>query len=345
MQYAPGGTHTQPSIHNNSRSPRKIDSVVCLELQVPSTSRANTLAGTHRGRPTVEHSRTTNAPLRAEEERMPISRAEGSRRSTEGQAQVYAVREGEELPAGYTYVVRAPVLPAFATRNVRNQTETVDLSTPPEGGAPEAIGEVHTAKRAEAARRSLTRTTNKKAHASFAKEMKDSLAEGRPPAVNASEDQTDLKARWHSAAKEIAYGILDLSKEGWKGYSVFDKTKIHTELNTKYKFDPPVDPKRVDKYLAGHLRSSRAVWKAHWQRHGAGDRHQNCPKIAWDKLIKWWPTEACMEESAEMASRRSAVHSASKTGRKALVDRMDDEVRNYAFAPDYDKLVAVQVQM
>ena len=42
--------------------------------------------------------------------------------------------------------------------------------------------------------------TNKQVHASFAKEMKDSLAEGRPPQINVREDQTHLKARWHCAA-------------------------------------------------------------------------------------------------------------------------------------------------
>lgn len=58
--------------------------------------------------------------------------------------------------------------------------------------------------------------------------MKDSLVERRPPSVNVHEDQTELKARWHSTVKEIAYGIIDLSKDGWKGYFVFDKCKIHT---------------------------------------------------------------------------------------------------------------------
>lgn len=116
--------------------------------------------------------------------------------------------------------------------------------------------------------------------------MKDLLVEGRPPTLNVSEDETHLKARWYAAAKEIAYKLLDLRKEGWRGYSIFDKGKVHKELNAQYKLDPPLDPKRVDKYLAGHLRSSRAVWKAHWQRCGDFDRHHNCPEEAWEKLIQ-----------------------------------------------------------
>lgn len=157
--------------------------------------------------------------------------------------------------------------------------------------------------------------------------MKDSLAVGRPPSINVSEQETHMKVRWHSAAKEVAYKILDMRKEGWKGYSLHDKGKVHKELNEKYKFDPPLDPQRVEKYLAEHLRSSRAVWKTHWLKHGDEDWHHNCPKDAWEQLIQWWPTEACMEESAEMACRGSQVQNSSKTGRKQLVDRMDEQVR------------------
>lgn len=302
-----------------------------LPYQEASTSRGGGAAGTQRGRAGPENSRIATAPVQADAQRTPLSRAEESRRGPQGSAPMLVMREGEELPAGYTYVVRAPSNVVAASRMALNCTEVVDLSTPPKGGGTVAEGDVDGAKRTAAARRRLTRTTNKQANASFAREMKESLAEGRAPAVHNSDDQTHLKAKWHSAAKEIAYGILDLSKEGWKGYSTFEKSKIHTDLNTKYKFDPPLDPKRVEKYLAGHLRSSRAVWKAHWQRHRLQERHHNCPQTAWEKLIKWWPTEACMEESAEMSSRRTAVVNASKTGRKALVDRMDEEVRNIHF--------------
>ena len=77
---------------------------------------------------------------------------------------------------------------------------------------------------------------------------------------------------------------------------MFDKVRVHNELNTRYKFDPPLDSKRVDKYLSTHLRNSRAVWKAHWLRYGNEDMHPNCPEGAWEKLIQWWPTEACATE-------------------------------------------------
>ena len=259
-------------------------------------------------------------------------RADANRARTKAAGEMLALREGQELPEGYTYVTRTPVQDGGGrVRRAGISADTVDLSTPPEGERAVEGGDVETAKRKVAAKRNATRNTNKQANAAFAREMKESLAGGRPPAVNVSEGQTHLKARWHSAAKEVAYNILDLSKDGWKAYSMFEKGKIHKELNEKYKFDPPLDRKRVEKYLAGHLRISRGAWKAHWQKYGDNERHQNCPQDSWEKLIQWWPTEACMEEATNMACRRSLVKNGSKMGRKTLVERMDEEVRNTPF--------------
>ena len=208
----------------------------------------------------------------------------------------------------------------------------MDFTTPPKNEAHMEGGSLNTAKHTAIERKNVTRSTKKHAHTSFAMEMKDSLAEGKPPKVNTSEDQMHLKARWHSATKEVTYHTLDLSKVGWKGYSTFDKGKVHKKLNAQYKFESPLDPKQVDKYLARHLRSSRAVWKTHWQKHGDNKRHHNCPKMAWEKLIQWWPTVACMKEATCMASKRSLVQKSSNSRQKALVDRMDEEVRDTMIA-------------
>jgi hypothetical protein len=140
------------------------------------------------------------------------------------------------------------------------------------------------------------------------------------------EDAKHLKARWHAAAKEVAYKLLDMRKKDWKQYTRFDKERVHKEIDKQYKFDPPLDPDRIDRFLANHLRSARAVWKSHWRRYGDENRHPNCPEEAWAKLILWWPTEACKDQSAAMAGRRSRVHKVSTTGRKGVVDRMEDQV-------------------
>ena len=244
----------------------------------------------------------------------PLNRTTNERTSTALPSRVPALREGDMLPTGNTYVEQSPQPRKIFTA----PTDLVDLCTPP--------SDADTDKRKAAEKRNVTRTMNKQAHAAFVREMKDSLAGGRPPSLNVPESASHLKARWHSAAKDVAYKYLDLRKESWKEYSNFDLGRVHREINQQYKFDPPLEPRRINKYLAGHLRSSRAVWKAHWQQHGDDNRHHNCPEEAWESLIKWWPTQACKDVAADMAHRRKSVHNRSKTGRKPLVERMDDEV-------------------
>lgn len=200
------------------------------------------------------------------------------------------------------------------------------FNTFPKAHVPSTEEGPDTAKSKTATRRNLTRNSNRKANATFAKELKESLATGQPTPMKVAEENTDLKCTWHAAKKELAYKYLDLTKESWKDYNMFEKTTVHNELKEQFKFDPPIDIKRVDKYLSGHLRTSRAVWKAHWKKNGPATKHHNCPQEAWDRLCKWWPTTACQEEAAKMASRHARVERNSKVGRSSLVDRMDEHV-------------------
>ena len=206
--------------------------------------------------------------------------------------------------------------------------ETVDLCTPPRSADQIRPEHVSPAPTSIAAKRNLAKNMNRKANASFAREMKESLAAGRPPTRHVADQQTDLKTRWHAAAKTVAYKLLDLRRDGWKEYTNFDKARVHKELAAVYKFDPPLDEKRVEKYLSGHLRTSRAVWKAHWLKYGESQRHHNCPEEAWEALTKWWPTSKCQTAAADMAARRAKVQTAGASGRTSLIDRMTKEVRN-----------------
>lgn len=238
--------------------------------------------------------------------------------------QIIAVKDGDHIPEGYTIAVQTRDEPEQGGRTPRGVVrDTVDLSTPPKATEVGSAEGPDTAKSRTKARRNLTRNTNRKANATFAKELKDSLASGQPTTIKVAEDQNDLKAAWHAAAKELGYKFLDLTKESWKEYTFHEKNTIHTELNEQYKFNPPIDPKRIDKYLSGHLRASRAVWKAHWKKYGPSQRHHNCPQAVWTKLCLWWPTTACREEAVEMASRRARVEKISTVGRSSLHDRMD----------------------
>ena len=296
---------------------------VLLVLQVASTSRGSSAPSGSRGGGSAGY-RAPHPVRPAGPSRAPNSHREEERRvTTDGGQQVFAIREGEPLPEGFSLVVRAPATPTGTAKPI----PTVDLSTPPERATHMPLEDVDSAKRLAAERRNQTRRSNREANSSLVKEVKEALAEGRPPKVKVSEDHRHLKARWHAAAKEVAYKYLDLTKESWKSYTSHEKSTIRRELDELIKCEPPLDPHVVDKYLAGHLRSARAVWKAHWLQHGDGARHPNCPEVAWENLIKWWATDDCKKEAAAMAHRRSKVANSSRTGRKALKDRMDEQVR------------------
>jgi hypothetical protein len=223
------------------------------------------------------------------------------------------LKERDPIPEGYSLVIETGVEPVPSVRAGQGQArDTVGLITPPKATEPSTKKGADTVKSKTAAQRNSTRNTNKKANTKFARELKDSLATGQPTAIAIAEENNDLKGAWHAAAKEVAYKLLDLTKE----------------LNAQFKFDPPIDSKKIDNFLSSHLRTSRAVWKAHWKKFGPSERHHNCPQGAWDKLCKWWPTAACQEQAAVMASRRARVASHSKVGSRSLLERMDDQVSN-----------------
>jgi hypothetical protein len=304
------------------------EAIDIFPMQVAGTSRGHHDAAGSFGGTSGVNCRTPPGPKTPQTPGITTPSAEERRWTAEGPPNLIAVREGDALPKGYSYDVRAPPNASPAqVASVLNCGDGVDLTKQPDDASHGVGADKGPAKTKAKARRNVARSKNKQALKSYAKEVKDSLAGGRPPCLNVSEDQTHLKSRWQAAAKEIAYKYLDLRKEGWKCYTLFEKTRVHNEVNTAYKFDPPLDPKRIDSYLASHLRSSRAVWKAHWLRYGDHERHHNCPQEAWDGLIKKWPTEACIDQASDMASRRSLVQKPSKNGRKSLMERLDEEVR------------------
>ena len=265
---------------------------VLVVPQVASTSRGITGPSSSRGGGSVGNTSTTPGPIAGAGRNAANPTTQERRVTSDGAPQVLTVCKGDLLPEGYTLVVRAPPTPTATPKSL----EMVDLNTPPNSSTHMAMPDVETSKRRGAEQQNDTKNSNRKANASFAKEVRDSLAQGRPPTLNVNEEETYLKTRWHSAAKEVAYIFLDIRKESWRAYTMFENTLVHKELNVQYKFDSPLDPKRVDKYLCRHLHSARAVWKAHWLQYGDDAWHPNCPEEAWQKLIRWWPSQACREE-------------------------------------------------
>jgi hypothetical protein len=174
--------------------------------------------------------------------------------------QLIALKDGDPIPEGYTFVVgECHEHVASGRTQLQSACETVDLTTPPKATYATGAEGPESEKSKLTRRQNLARNTNMKANTSFAKELKESLATGRPTSIKVAAEQTDLKGAWHAAAKEIAYKLLDLRKESWKDYSIFEKSVVHKELNELILFDPLLDPKRIDKFLSCHLRTLRVV--------------------------------------------------------------------------------------
>jgi hypothetical protein len=288
---------------------------VCV--QEAGTSRGGGGSGKPSGAPNVERSRTSSGTF--------LSPHPGP--STSRTPSIIVLKDGDPIPEGYKYVVQGPTETVPSGRStLRNVTETVDLTTPPKAVVATEGEEGDASKLDSKKKRNLRRNACRKANTTYAKEMKESLASGRPTVMKVTEEQKDLKSIWHAAAKEIAYKLLDLRKETWKDYTPFEKALVHNELNAQFKFDPPLDPKTIDKFLSGHLRTSRAVWKMHWKKYGPDIRHPNCPEEAWAKLVLKWPTDRCKDEAAEMANRRARVERKSTVGRSSLMAWMDATV-------------------
>ena len=233
-------------------------------MQVPSTSRACSGAGTSRGTTADGNCSAAvgsvvlkEAVAQNRDPKLPSNRTEAAPR-------VIALREGDALPEGYTYAVRAGAKIVSTDKTTMKECATVvDLCIPPNACSRGSDGPADATKTAAARRRSRIRKTNKQANATYALQMKELLTGGRTPTITATKTDTHLKSRWHAAAKTIVYNLMEF-KEGWKGYSIFEKGLIHQEPNAQYKFDSPMDLKLMEKYLAGHLRTSRAVWKTQW---------------------------------------------------------------------------------
>ena len=114
-------------------------------LQVATTSRGSSARPLQRGGLAhVPNARTSSGNVAPQAPPTSTTRAEGSRSRKEGPGEILALREGEALPEGYDYVVRTRGNEGAAHgAKAALPRDTVDLTTPPEGG-PSAGGETST---------------------------------------------------------------------------------------------------------------------------------------------------------------------------------------------------------
>lgn len=226
---------------------------------------------------------------------------------------VLLVPHGQEPPAGFEFAV--PLRPPCNEVAVVPPMQVHEHSTThpcPVGDGNAFVARPSRTPGTEIFSKGLKpRTQNRRAHADFTRNYKKSISFGKKRIIKVPKDSgppiQHCKSRWHAAVKEVAYSVLDLRVKDWTLYSKFEKDRLHSELAQQFKFDPPLNENQVEKYIAGHLRGQRCVWKAHWVAHGSDNRHTNCPPEAWATLTKWWSTQAAADEAEEMCVRRAKV--------------------------------------
>lgn len=197
-----------------------------MTLQVASSSKAATRQYTPYDRPPAVNHRPTSAHQGSPNHNNRECRTEQVHSTRGGNHRTNPVRLPETRPRGHTNTTHAPPLVSHAERSpARTHNIPIDVSSPPRGVAQSPRDHVDSASGRPASNRNFARNANRKANASFAREMKESLAGGRPVTYRAPEGQNDLKGRWHAAAKEVAYSVLDLRKEGWRNYNMFEKVE------------------------------------------------------------------------------------------------------------------------
>lgn len=234
---------------------------------------------------------------------------------------------GEEAPPGYRAawipIEQGPSFPQLRDKPPSNAKATVRSQ---EGGAGKEVQEggagkssdcVLTKQRKNARKRELRKTNNV-----FTDELRRSLASGGTPVIKLPSNEVGIvtsgKFRWHQAVKAVAYRVLDLTIMNWAHQSKRDVKRFHEELEKEYRFVPELGKHCIEKYLKGHLRSSRAAWKQVWADTGELVKPENCPSEVWEVLVKWWPTTVAKATSDNMKDIRKKVKNLHRLGWKNL---------------------------
>ena len=222
---------------------------------------------------------------------------------------------GEEAPPGYM----AGWIPIQADTRDKAPSTSKTTARIPEDAPLNSGMPMLTKERKNARKRELRKTNNV-----FTDELRRSLASGGTPVIELPSNEAGIvtsgKFRWHQAVKAVAYRVLDLTIMNWAHQSKRDVKRFHEELQKEYRFVPELDKHCVEKYLKGHLRSSRAVWKQVWTDTGDLMKPQNCPTEVWEVLIKWWPTTVAKATAESMKDIRTRVKSLHRLGRKNLAE-------------------------
>jgi hypothetical protein len=67
-----------------------------------------------------------------------------------------------------------------------------------------------------------------------------------------------------------------------------------------FRFDPPLKPGIIEKYVQEHLSFVRQKWRKVGKVGGDATRPNGCPTNAWPKLVRYWKIPHAEHENEQM---------------------------------------------
>ena len=178
------------------------------------------------------------------------------------------------------------------------------------------------------------RAENRRANATYRRQVRDSVACGVPLVVtlktNASGLVIELRQKWHAAIRSYAYSYLDYSQCEFGLYSQKIIEAIENRIAKKaFRYEPfPLQVGVVRKYLRTHIVETRSKWCQTWRRSGykESSKPRSCPDHVWKSCVRFWKSTEGMEVSVRMSYARSCVQCVSSNGTVSNMSRMHELV-------------------
>lgn len=129
------------------------------------------------------------------------------------------------------------------------------------------------------------------------------------------------KLAFHSAIRQVAGKVLDVSVIEFSKHPPVAMQWILDDLSQQFTFSRPLKPNFVQNYLQNALAVARYTWRKWWIEHKT--RHPSCPPDRYPALAEYWSTPAAEAESERMKKarkQRRRSHSAGSTQSDGQVD-------------------------
>ena len=149
--------------------------------------------------------------------------------------------------------------------------------------------------------------------ASYLKEVKRSIAEGRVPQVrlqqNNSGDIVQYKSQFLNALKLAALSLVPHADIDVKNASTMEE--IMKEVKRQFIIEAPLPTGMVAGFLQRLYKRNRSVYHRHWTIHGDHSKPDDCPSAAWLQLVDYWKSREgsaeCERNKANASARKGAA--------------------------------------